>query len=218
MNYDLEQEKINIQQQFEYLFEPELIKEIETKAKHLSIPAGSVIIEIGQLIKQMPIILSGSIKVTRIDEKGREILLYYINPAESCAMTFTCCMEHFPSEIKAVAEDDVEMLSLPFTVMDAWMTKYPTWKSFVMKTIRHRFNDLLKTIDHIAFQKLDERLVSYLKEKVKTTGSTLLNLSHQQIADELATSREVISRLLKKLENDNKLLLYRSQIKIMKDM
>ena len=218
MNHDTLHEKINIREQFQYLFEPELINEIETKAKQLSIPTGTVIIEIGQLIKQMPIILSGSIKVTRIDEKGREILLYYINPAESCAMTFTCCMEHFPSEIKAVAEDDVEMLSLSFTLMDTWMTKYPSWKTFVMKTIRLRFNDLLKTIDHIAFQKLDERLVSYLKEKAKTTGSTLLNLSHQQIADELATSREVVSRLLKKLEIDNKLLLYRNQIKIMKGM
>jgi len=126
INHDTIQEQINIREQFEYLFEPELIKEIEAKAKYLSIPSGSVIIEIGQLIKQMPIILSGSIKVTRIDEKGREILLYYINPAESCAMTFTCCMEHFPSEIKAVAEDDIEMLSLPFNVMDTWMTKYPT--------------------------------------------------------------------------------------------
>ena len=127
-------------------------------------------------------------------------------------------MEHFPSEIRAVAEDDVEMLMLPMSVMDEWMTKYPTWKSFVMRTIRARFNELLKTIDHIAFQKLDERLIAYLKEKSKTTGSSLLNISHQQIAEELATSREVISRLLKKLENDNKLLLYRNQIKLLKDM
>ncbi len=145
-------------------------------------------------------------------------MLYYVNPSESCAMTFTCCMEHFPSEIRAVAEEDIEMLMLPMSVMDEWMTKYPTWKSFVMRTIRARFNELLKTIDHIAFQKLDERLIAYLKEKSKTTGSSLLNISHQQIAEELATSREVISRLLKKLENDNKLLLYRNQIKLLKDM
>jgi CRP/FNR family transcriptional regulator len=209
---------IHIKEAFKYIFEAGLIAEIEVKAKQVSIQAGTTIIDIGQLVKQMPIVLSGLIKVTRIDEKGREILLYYVNPEESCAMTFTCCMEQFPSEIKAVAEEDVEMLSLPITVMDSWMTKYPTWKSFVMKTIRTRFNELLKTIDHIAFQKLDERLISYLKEKAKATGSSLLNLSHQQVADEMATSREVVSRLLKKLENDNKLLLYRNQIKLLKDM
>ncbi len=211
-------ELTNIKDKFGDIFETELLNQLEAKSKYISIKAGVTIMDIGQIVRQMPIILSGSIKVTRIDEKGREILLYYVNSNESCAMTFTCCMEHFPSEIKAVAEDDVEMLMLPMSVMDEWMTKYPSWKSFVMKTIRYRFNELLKTIDHIAFQKLDERLISYLKDKSKTTGSTLLNISHQQIAEELATSREVISRLLKKLENEKKLLLYRNQIKLMKEM
>lgn len=102
--------------------------------------------------------------------------------------------------------------------MDEWLVKYPTWKSFVMKTIRTRFNEMLKTIDQIAFQKLDERLITYLKEKSKATASSLINLSHEQIANELATSRVVISRLLKKLENDNKLLLYRNQIKLLRDL
>jgi len=214
----MNEKQIDITEKFKEIFEPELLKQILARAKDVSIRAGDTIMDIGQIVRQMPIILSGSIKVTRIDEKGREILLYYVNPNESCAMTFTCCMEHFPSEIKAVAEDDVEMLMLPMSVMDEWMNKYPTWKSFVMHTIRQRFNELLKTIDHIAFQKLDERLISYLKEKSKTTGSSLLNISHQQIAEELATSREVISRLLKKLENENKLLLYRNQIKLLRDM
>ena len=214
----MEIEIIDIKDKFGEIFEPELLTQLTAKAKHVSIKAGEVIMDIGQIVRQMPIILSGSIKVTRIDDKGREILLYYVNPNESCAMTFTCCMEHFPSEIKAIAEDDVEMLMLPMSVMDEWMTKYPSWKSFVMRTIRMRFNELLKTIDHIAFQKLDERLISYLKEKAKTNGSSLLNISHQQIAEELATSREVISRLLKKLEHDKKLLLYRNQIKLLKDM
>lgn len=209
---------INMEERFKDIFEPELLHELIAKGKFVSIKAGEVIMDIGQIVRQMPIIVSGSIKVTRIDERGREILLYYVNSNETCAMTFTCCMEHFPSEIKAVAEENVELLLLPISVMDNWMIQYPTWKSFVMRTIRHRFNELLKTIDHIAFQKLDERLAAYLKEKSKTTGSSLLNISHQQIADELASSREVISRLLKKLENDSKLLLYRNQIKLLRDM
>ncbi|HRP32722.1 MAG TPA: Crp/Fnr family transcriptional regulator [Agriterribacter sp.] len=199
---------------FKDIFEPDLLREMERKVERQAARAGTVILDVGQLIRVMPIILSGSLRVSRTDESGKEILLYYINPDESCALTFTCCMEHFPSEVKAVAEDDIEYLTVPIQVMDEWLMTYPTWKSFVMKTIRSRFNDILKTVDQIAFQKLDERLVTYLKEKSKATGSLLINLSHEQIATELATSRVVISRLLKKLENEKRLLLYRNQIKL----
>lgn len=205
-------------EQFKTIFEPELLKELEAKSQLVSVKAGETILNYGQTVRQMPIILSGNVKVSRIDEEGHELLLYYVNPNESCAMTFTCCMQHLPSEIKAVAEDDVEMLALPIGVMDEWLVKYPKWKSFVMKTIQYRFHELMKTIDQIAFQKLDERLIHYLKEKAKTTGSTLLNSSHEQIAAELATSRVVISRLLKKMENDNKVLLYRNQIKLLPEL
>ncbi len=204
--------------QFEYTFEPALLKEFQEKAKPLSSKAGDTILDYGQIVRFMPIIVKGVVKVSRIDDDGREILLYYVNANESCAMTFTCCMEQFPSEIKAVAEEDVEMLTVPITVMDEWMMKYATWKSFVMKTIRNRFNEMLKTIDQIAFQKLDERLEYYLIEKSQISGSNVLNLSHEQIAIDLATSRVVISRLLKKLENDKRLLLYRNQIKLLSAM
>lgn len=200
---------------FKDIFEPGLLREMEKKTEIKSVKAGDILLEVGQIVRGMPIVLSGSLRVLRIDEEGREILLYYISSDESCAMTFTCCMEHFPSEIKVVAEDDADLLMIPIRSMDEWMRKYATWKSFVMKTIRNRFNDLLRTIDQIAFQKLDERLVYYLKEKSKATGSTLINLSHEQIANELATSRVVISRLLKKLEIDKKVLLYRNQIKVL---
>ncbi|MFN8285092.1 MAG: Crp/Fnr family transcriptional regulator [Chitinophagales bacterium] len=203
---------------FKETFEPALLKELETKSTAMHVNAGDTILDFGETVRVIPIILKGSVKVSRIDEESRELLLYYVNPKESCAMTFTCCMQQFPSEIKAVAEEDVELLAVPIKVMDEWLVKYPSWKSFVMKTIHNRFNELLKAIDQIAFQKLDERLISYLKEKSKATNSKLINLSHQQIADELATSRVVISRLLKKLENEKKLLLYRNQIKLLKEM
>ena len=204
--------------QFKALFEPDLVLAIEKHAKLVSLKAGDVILDIGQIVRTMPIILSGSVKVSRIDEEGKELLLYYVNPNESCAMTFTCCMQQYPSEIKAVAEEDVDMLVIPVSYMDEWLVKYPTWKSFVMKTIRFRFHEMLNVIDQIAFQKLDERLVHYLKEKSRVTGSTLINLSHEQIASELATTRVVISRLLKVLENNNKVLLYRNQIKLLRDL
>jgi CRP/FNR family transcriptional regulator len=203
---------------FSPIFEPELMHEINEKGKIISLNEGAIIMEPGQTIRHIPILLSGSVRVTRNDENGHELLLYYINPNESCAMTFTCCMQLSSSEIKAVAEDNVELLLIPVNLMDEWLVKFPTWKSFVMKTMRTRFNELLKTIDQIAFQKLDERLVHYLKEKSKATGSSIINASHEQIAAELATSRVVISRLLKKLENDKKLLLYRNQIKLLKDL
>jgi len=158
------------------------------------------------------------LKVSRLDDKLNEIFLYYLNAMEGCAMTFTCCMQQFPSEVQAVAEEDVTFLAIPISVMDEWIVKYPTWKSFVMRTIRSRFNELMHAIDQLAFQKLDERLVNYLKEKSKLTGSAVLNLSHTEIANDLASSREVISRLLKKLELDGRLLVYRNQIKLLNAM
>jgi len=207
---------MNLADQFKHIFEPELLKELQEKATHVSAKEGDIILNIGQTVRVMPIVLSGTIKISRIDQNGHELLLYYVSSKESCAMTFTCCMEQFPSEVKATAEDDVAFLSIPISTMDEWMMKYPSWKSFVMKTIRARFNELLKSIDQLAFQKLDERLIHYLNEKSKATGSSLINLSHEQIANEMASSREVISRLLKKLENDKKVLLYRHQIKLLK--
>ena len=200
------------------IFEPELLREIEKFGQPVSVAAGETILDIGQIVRTMPIILSGTVKVIRVDEDGKELLLYYVTSAESCAMTFTCCMQQFPSDIRAVAEEDVDMIAIPVQLMDQWLVKYPTWKSFVMRTIRNRFHELLRTIDQIAFQKLDERLVHYLKEKSRVTGSTLVNLSHEQIAGELATTRVVISRLLKTLENQGKVLLYRNQVKLLRDL
>jgi len=202
-------------QKIKVLFEPELKDEIDKVSKEITVKTDGVIIDYGQIIRGIPLVISGSIKVYRMDEEGRELLLYYVNANESCAMTFTCCMEQKPSEIKAVAEEDVVLLSIPVNYMDQWMMKYVTWKNFVMGTIHERFNELLKTIDLIAFQKLDERLKHYLEQKAKNSGSKVLNLSHEDIATDLATSRVVISRLLKSLENNGLLLLYRNQIKLL---
>lgn len=198
-----------------YLFEPELKKEMDEVAKYMTAKEDDMIMDYGQIVRGVPIITSGSVRVYRIDEDGKEILLYYINPQETCAMTFTCCMEQRPSEVRAIADEDVEMIFVPVQYMDSWMMKYVTWKNFVMGTIHDRFNELLKTIDMIAFQKLDERLKHYLQQKSKHIDSKLLNLSHEDIATDLATSRVVISRLLKRLENDGVLLLYRNQIKLL---
>lgn len=203
---------------FRDIFEPELIKEFEAKVKVVEAKEGDKIISIGQTVRVIPFLLKGSLKVSRLDDKLNEVFLYYLNAMEGCAMTFTCCMQQFPSEVQAIAEEDVTYLAIPISVMDEWIVKYPTWKSFVMRTIRSRFNELMHAIDQLAFQKLDERLIHYLKEKSRLTGLTVLNLSHTEIANDLASSREVISRLLKKLELDGKLLLFRNQIKLLNAM
>ena len=200
------------------IFEPALLAELEVKSMLMKVSAGETMLNIGQSIKAVPLVISGTFKVSRINDEGQELLLYYVKEGESCAMTFTCCMMSQSSVIKGSAEDDSILLCVPINVMDEWMIQYPTWKKFVMTTILNRFTEVLKSIDDVAFKKMDERLINYLKEKSKATDSTLINLTHQQIADEMGTNRVVVSRLLKKLEVDKKLLLYRNQIKLLRDL
>jgi CRP/FNR family transcriptional regulator len=169
-------------------------------------------------VRAVPLLISGTIKVSRINDEGQELLLYYVKEGESCAMTFNCCMLSQTSVIKGAAEEDSVLLCVPVALMEEWMIKYPSWKKYVMTTMLNRFTEMIKCIEDVAFKKLDERLINYLKEKSRVTGSSVLNLTHQQIGDELGTNRVVISRLLKKLENDKKLLIYNKQIKLLKDL
>jgi len=192
-----------------------LVNEIVACGKVMHFKEGEVIIDYDKMLKGMPIILEGTVKVLRRNDDGNEILLYYLSSNESCAMAYTCCMEARRSEVKAVAETAVELIMVPHDKLDEWLSKYPGWKSYIFHSFTMRFNELLKSVESIAFKKLDERLVDYLREKSSNTGSKVISLSHQQIADELATSRVVISRLLKHLENDGKVLLYRNELKLM---
>lgn len=205
----------NLSEKLKHLLEPKLIEEIIQDGKLMNFKEGDVIIDYNKNIKFMPLVISGTIRVMRKDEEDREILLYYLSSNESCAMAYTCCMEARKSEIKAIAEDNVEVLAIPHEKLDEWLIKYPSWKSYVFNSFTQRFNELLKSIESIAFHKLDERLVLYLKNKSKITGKSSIQLSHNQIAEEMGTSRVVISRLLKQLENDKKLLLYRNEIKLL---
>lgn len=209
---------MNIPKSWKSIFEAELLQEIQSTARLMTLLPDTVFIEIGQPIRTIPLMMEGTLKISREDENGKELLLYYVRANESCAMTFSCCMQVFYSEVRATAEDNVVLAAIPIEKMDSWMIKYPTWKSFIMNTIRNRFNELLRAIDQIAFQKLDVRLVTYLKEKSLATRSSLINLSHEQIATEMGSSREVISRLLKKLEEEKKILLYRKQIKLLNEL
>jgi CRP/FNR family transcriptional regulator len=203
---------------FSPFFEPDLLTELETKSTLMQVNEGQTMLSPGQTIRAVPLVISGILKVSRVNDEGQEILLYYVKEGESCAMTFTSYLMAHGSVIKASAEEDSVLLGVPVNLMDEWMTKYPTWKRFVMSEIFNRFTEIIKAIDDVAFKKLDDRLANYLKEKSKVTGSSLINLSHQQIADELGTNRVVVSRLLKQLEINKKLLLYRNQIKLLKDL
>lgn len=197
------------------LFEKDLVTEIITEGKLHELKEGEVIMDYGKQVRFMPIIISGTIKVMRRDEEDREIILYYLSNNESCAMAYACCMEAKVSEVKAIAEDNVQLITIPHNKLDEWLIKYPSWKSYIFRSFTQRFNELLKSLESVAFHKLDERLINYLKAKSKITGKTAIQLSHNQIAEEMGTSRVVISRLLKHLENDKKLVLYRNEIKLL---
>jgi CRP/FNR family transcriptional regulator len=214
----MENSTVSIRDVYASMFEPSLLGEIEEKSMLFTATAGQELIKAGQNIKVVPMVLSGTLKVSRINDEGQELLLYYVKKGQGCAMTFSCGMMSTPSQVEGTAEEDLSMLCVPVSVMNEWMGKYQSWKTFVMATIVNEFMDVIKTVDEVTFKKMDGRLVTYLKGKSKITGSSLVNLSHQQIADEMGTNRVVISRLLKKLENDKKLLLFRNQIKLLKDL
>ncbi len=198
------------------VFESSLINEIEEKSMLINATAGQTLITMGQNIKMVPIVLEGTLKVSRLNDDGQELLLYYVREGQGCAMTYSCGMTSQTSLVQGAAEEDLTMLVVSVSVMDEWILKYPSWKKFVMSTIVNEFVDVIKSVDDVTFKKTDERLLAYLKEKSKINNSTLLNVTHQQIADELGANRVVISRLLKRLEIDGKLLLYRNQIKLLK--
>ncbi len=206
---------IDLKSKLSSIFEKNLIEDIIASGEVKNLKEGEVIMDYGKPVRFMPIILSGTIKVMRKDEEDREIILYYLGNNESCAMAYACCMEAKKSEVKAIAEDNVELIIIPHAKLDEWLTKYPSWKSYIFSSFTQRFNELLKSIESIAFHKLDERLINYLKAKSRVTGKNTIQLSHNQIAEEMGTSRVVISRLLKQLENDKKLLLYRNEIKLL---
>ncbi|HSN60140.1 MAG TPA: Crp/Fnr family transcriptional regulator [Ferruginibacter sp.] len=202
---------------FDSTFEPALIKEMQQFGELKYFKEGDIIMDYGKYIRMMPIIIKGTVKVYRKDENGKELLLYYLSSNESCSMAYSCCVEAKKSEVKAIAEDDVELIAIPHIKLDEWLCKYPSWKNYIMRSFNERFLELLRSIESIAFHKLDERLIGYLREKQRLSGSSVVKASHYLIADELATSRVVVSRLLKQLENDGKILLYRNEIKLLKD-
>lgn len=174
--------------------------------------AGEILMRTGQFIKSTVLVLKGKIKVYRESEDGGEFLMYYLQSGQACAISMICATKSEASQIMAKVDEDAELLMIPLEVMDKWMLNHRTWYEFVLGTYRSRFEDILEVVDNIAFKGMDERLEFYLKRFFNANNSRIINLSHQEIANELNTSREVISRLLKKMEQLGKVKLYRNQI------
>lgn len=204
-----------LDQAYSYIFEEALLDEIEKVAIYKEFKADDYLIEIGDYIKTMPLLLTGAIKILREDENGDELLLYFLERGDTCAMTLTCCMGQSKSRIRAIAETDGAMLMIPVEKMEEWLTKYKTWRNFVFDSYNVRLNEMLEAIDTLAFMNLDERLYKYLTDKAKVIGDTEIKNTHQEIAYEMHTSRVVISRLLKALELQGKIKLHRNKIEIL---
>ncbi len=195
------------------LFEKELLEEISNEGTYKKIEKGTTLIEIGNYIKHMPLLLNGAIKVMREDENGSELLLYFLEKGDTCAMTLTCCVGNARSQIRAVAELDTELFLLPSQKMEEWL-KYKSWRDFVFESYNARLYEMLDAIDTLAFLNMNERLYKYLQNKVMVKKSKELTISHQEIAYELNTSRVVISRLLKQFENEGKVKLFRNKLEV----
>ena len=196
----------------ESLFEPQLLEEMNRVGVVKNVGKGELMIDIGESIQHIPLILDGVIKIVREDESGDELLLYFVEFGNTCAMTLNCCLGQTKSEIRALCESDVRLILIPVNYMDPWLAKYKSWRSFVFNNFNTRLSELLKAVDALTFLKLDERLMNYLTEKAKVTDNTVLEVTHLEIANDLNSSRVVISRLLKQLENEGVLRLGRNTI------
>jgi CRP/FNR family transcriptional regulator len=205
-------EKLN--NKYGSFFEAALISEIEAVGTLKKVSAGTQLMHIGQYIKSMPLVLAGTLKIMREDQEGDSLLLYYLEQGETCAMTLSCCLGNQKSEIIAIAESDSELIMIPIEKMEAWTAQYKSWRNFVFTSYNQRIKDLLETVDSIAFLKMDERLIKYLEEKSRISEDGIIHKTHQEIANELHTSRVVISRLLKTLERKGKIQIERNRVKI----
>ncbi|GHC61923.1 Crp/Fnr family transcriptional regulator [Ulvibacter litoralis] len=197
-----------------HLFEDALINEIVQVGTYKEIPEGHKMMDIGDYVKSMPLLISGAIKILREDNEGDELLLYYLEKGDTCSMTMACCLGQQKSMIRAIAETDAKLIMVPVTKMEEWTKNYKSWRNFVFESYHNRINELLTTLDNIVFYQMDERLIQYLKEKARVNNDDIIKNTHQEIAYDLHTSRVVVSRLLKKLEQLGKIKLHRNYLKI----
>ena len=194
------------------LFGTILEEELRSNSQLKTLPAETVLMQSNSYIRSIPVVLSGSMRVIRQDEDGREILLYYIKPGETCIMSFLAGIHEDTSKVRLVVEEDSEILMLPIAKASEWIKVYPEWAEFIFNLYHRRFEELLDVINAVAFQKLDDRIVTLLKRKAGIYKSNEFSITHQQLAEELGTTREVVSRLLKQMEKQELITLSRNKI------
>jgi len=203
-------------QAFPRFTDKNLIKEITSEGSLHSFDADDIVVDTGLPIPFVPLIIKGNLKVLKHDERsGNELLLYYLKTGDTCATSISCCMNSAVSEVEVIAEEDSLVLGLPPKNVDHWVEKYPEWKAFIMGTYKSRFDELLETINSIAFTQLDQRLAKYLDQLAKVQKTSQIKTSHQEIAVNLNSSREVISRLLKQMEKRGMVKLSRNTIELL---
>ena len=180
------------------------------------VKAGETLLKVGQTIRSTMLIVKGLVKLYREDDEGKEFFIYHLEAGQACSLSMVCAAKHETSEVRAKTLTDATILAIPLEYMDQWMNKYKSWYQFVITSYRNRFEELLKTIDAIAFTSMDERLEHYLKKQVEKLGPHL-KITHQEIANDLNSSREVISRLLKKMEAKSWLIIHRNSVEWLKE-
>ena len=194
------------------IFEKELVDEIVETGMIRVIRNGEILIDIGDKMTHVPLILDGVIKIIREDKKGDEIALYFLERGDTCAISFVNCINRSESMFRGIAEKDTEGVFIPVDKIDDWLKKYKSWRQFVIDSYHMRLIEMVESIDGLAFMKLDDRLHKYLTDKVKIMKDNILVITHQEIADDINTSRVVVSRLLKVLENEGKIKIRRNRI------
>lgn len=203
-----------LKEYFPILSDPAFLDDFEEVAEFKTINDGESIVKIGNTIQQIPLLYEGLIKVFREDDEGNELFLYYIYPGQACAISFVCSVKERISQVRAEAVDNCKFFSVPIDNMNIWMQKHKCWYYFVLDTYQSRLEEVLKALDSVAFKKMDERLLEYLKKNAKAQDNPVLTLTHQEIAYELNSSREVISRLLKKMEQLGLIKMGRNSIEL----
>jgi CRP/FNR family transcriptional regulator len=204
-----------LKETYGFVFEDQLIEEIASVSKLQVFKEGDILIDFGDYIKRMPLLINGAIKILREDFDEGELLLYFIEKGDTCAMTMACCLGQTKSEIRAIAETDGTVIMIPVEKMEEWLGKYKSWRVYVFNSYNNRLKEMLSAIDHLAFMNMNERLLAYVYEKAKINKTDSIQSTHQEIADDLHTSRVVVSRLLKALENEGKIKLNRASISIL---
>lgn len=204
-----------LQNTYNFIFEEAMLNEISEVSKIRTFKEGDIIIDFNDNIKSMPLMISGAVKILREDFDEGELLLYFIEKGDTCAMSMQCCLGNAKSEIRAVAETDGELVLIPVTKMKEWLSKFESWRNFVFNSYNNRLKEMLNAIDNLAFMNLDERLLNYLIEKSKINHSKEIHNTHQEIAYDLNTSRVVISRVLKALENKGIIKINRTFIELL---